>query len=177
MNSIVKPVAYVVGALLALLIAAYLIGTTFPIMRASDAEKTFPVAKSKLLDVVLDAAKLPQWRSDVRSVESVGTIAWTEITHHPVFGNQRLRFRIDLVSDDKLELSFAEDGQSAGYSGQWTFNFSCIEANITKLTLREATVTNDPLQRLITKYFSDAGRASQYLLELEQQLNKAKASP
>lgn len=138
-------------------------GVLLPATRAGSAEATFAATPDRILDVMRDVARQPEWRRNVRSVEMLEDGAWVETTTR----GERLTFSWIPDAQADLALRFASP---SGYDGVWRAYFLPSAAG-THVRIEERVGLDGAINRIVSYIVFDPGQFSRaYLEDLETRL-------
>lgn len=142
--------------LAALVLAA---GMALSPMREGRAEIAIAVPPERVIAVITDVARQPEWRDGVASIEVDGD-GWVETTTR----GEVISFAWSKREPLKLALTFRSD---AGYHGMWQAELE-PQATGTLVTVVERAAIDNPLSRLMARMFFDPQAfAARYLQALK----------
>jgi hypothetical protein len=153
----------VVGALLAIVVVALIVGTMLPRDHVASSSADIPAPSDSVWQAITDVATAPEWR-DVKSVEVLSAagepLRWREvsgfgpITFVQEEANAPRRFAARIADTDQ------------GFGGTWTYDIEPIQSG-SRVTITERGFVTNPLFRFLSRFvFGYHGTQESYLRSL-----------
>jgi hypothetical protein len=139
---------------------AVLAGALLPQTRSGSAEAIIAAPRERIIAIIRDVARQPEWRDGVQSVETLPDGGFVETTA------QGETIAFDWVEDPDADLALRFTS-SRGYRGEWTATLH--EApGATRIVATEHVHLDRALARLVSHLFFDpADFSRRYLADLE----------
>lgn len=162
-----KWVLLVIGALVALVVIAGIVGALLP--KGHVASKTVRLAKppDEVWATITDFAAVPQWFGGIKSSERVA-----DLNGHPVWRENFGGFHADMETaewDPPRRLKREVHAGNAGFRGSWTFELT-PEGGGTQLTITERGEVDNPIFRLMTHFADQTATINKYVAALGRRL-------
>lgn len=135
-------------------------GALLPQTRTGSAEATIAAPPERIVAIIRDVARQPEWRAGIRSVETLPDGRFVETTER----GETVTFTWVEDAGADLALHFAS---SSGYRGEWTATLD--EApGATRIVVTERVHLDGAFTRLVSHLFFDpADFSRRYLADLE----------
>jgi uncharacterized protein YndB with AHSA1/START domain len=138
----------VVAVLVALAAVIAIVGWSLPVKHVASRQRTVAASPDVVWRTITDVDAFPSWRSDVKSVERVGTagpVTWIE---HGSSG--RITFAID-ASDPPRRLVTRIADPNLPFGGNWTYELAPAGAG-TRVTITENGEIYNPVFRAVARF-------------------------
>lgn len=143
-----KWVFIVVGMLVALAAVIAIVGWSLPVKHVASRQRTFAASPEVVWRTITDVDAFPSWRSDVKSVERVGSavpLTWIEQG-----SSGRITFAIE-ASDPPRRLVTRIADPNLPFGGNWTYELAPAGAG-TRLTITENGEIYNPVFRAVARF-------------------------
>lgn len=139
---------------------AVVAGTLLPPTRSGSAEATIAAPRERILAVIRDVARQPEWRRDVGSVETREDGGFVETTAR----GETIAFA--WVDDPEADLALRFTS-SRGYHGEWTATLQEVPG-ATRVVVAERVRLDGAISRVLSYLLFDPSRFSRrYLADLK----------
>jgi hypothetical protein len=165
-----KPLLWIVVALVAVVALIAAIGSRLPKAHHAARSARFPVPPATLYAVLADVDRYPEWRKDVKRIERLpdrdGRPAWIE--HGPHGAIPMLAERAEPPS-----LMVGRIGEGLAFGGTWTFRIAPAPGG-SELTIAEDGEIYNPIFRFLARYvFGYEATMAAYLAALQARVATA----
>ena len=161
-----KIALYVVGGLVALVLAIVVTGYTLPQSHTASREITVPAPPDRVFAVIGTPSDYPRWRSDVDSVELLPPEAGKE-RFREVGDNGALLMRVEeRVPNTRLVTVIADS--TLPFGGKWTYELAPSGTGTTLRITEDGEVYN-PVFRFMSRFvLGHTATMDRYLADLER---------
>jgi uncharacterized protein YndB with AHSA1/START domain len=165
-----KILAFVIGALILLVIGVVVAGYRLPVKHTASRERSYPVPAESVFAAISNTAAYPRWRSGLERVEQLPS------------DNGHERFR-EFGSDGAItfEVLESEPGRrmvtriadtNLAFGGRWTYELS-PSGGSTQLRITEDGEVYNPLFRFMSRFvFGHHATIDRYLTDLGTHLER-----
>jgi hypothetical protein len=136
----------VAGILVCAILLVLLIGYFLPVKHTVSLTLTVNGGPEKVWQRLIDFKAYPNWRKDVKSVETVSDTQWVEIDQH----DHRLPFSM-MVTERLRTLTTRIDGHGLPFGGAWVYTLEDQGAGTT-ITITENGEVYNPVFRFVSKF-------------------------
>lgn len=151
------------GILLCCILLVLIIGWLLPVKHTATVQVIIPAPAGKVWQRITGIAAFPQWRTDVKSVESTGDSSWVEVDK----SNHRLPFRIE-AAEPNHRLVTRIDGKGLPFGGSWEYILE-TDGQGTVLNITENGEVYNPLFRFVSKFIiGHTATLKKYAADLER---------
>lgn len=150
MKTVLKVVAAIVAVLVLLVVVMLAIGSRLPQQHVASRSIRLHRSPADVYALVRDFGQHPKWRSDVKSVEVVGTVeGHLQFREHGSNGTVTYEVLDDIAGQRMVTRIVDKD---LGYAGSWEYLFAPA-ADGTQLTITEKGEVSNPMFRFMSRYF------------------------
>ena len=177
MKILLRIVLSVVGLAIFVGLGAFALGATMPEDHVASITGTVNAPPAKVFAIICDVAKLPTWRSSVKSVEVLPKDnfrdAWVE-TYGP---NQTMKFiALTTAAPDATGKGDRNvETKDPTFGGSWDYRISPgPTANTTTLAITENGYIKSPIFRFLNKYvYGPTKNLDQYMADLQARVGQS----
>jgi hypothetical protein len=126
---------------------AWIVGSRLPEAHTARHEIDIDAPVGAVRERIVDVARHPTWRRDVRSIEVVSA---EPLRYVEVGSNGSIPYAM-LKADDGTVISRI-DTDTLAFGGQWTFTLTALGAQRTRVAIVEEGVVRPPLFRTLSRY-------------------------
>ncbi len=164
MKTILLVLGLSLGAMVLLILVAYLIGVFLPADHVAEGDRIVGANIEAVAARIRDLQNQPEWRPGVKSIELLAPIAEV-ITYREVGSNGPMSFRFREVEPGRrFESVIADD--TLAFGGRWTISVDPADAG-TRVKIREEGTVRPPIFRTLSRFvFGHQGTLKQYLNDL-----------
>lgn len=161
-----KIALYVVGGLVALVLAIVVIGYTLPQRHTASREIAVPAAPERVFALIATPSDYPRWRSDVDSVETLSPEAGKD-RFREIGDNGALLMRVEeRVPNSRLVTVIADT--TLPFGGKWTYELAPSGTGTTLRITEDGEVYN-PVFRFMSRFvFGHTATMDRYLADLQR---------
>ena len=163
-----KIILIILSIMALLVITVLIIGYLLPVKHTVTVSADVMAPKNEVWNVVFDASKYPNWRSDVKKVDvSSASQSWTEYDNN----DETLSFEIVEAEEGKLLVTRILN-KDKPFGGSWTITLQ-ESRDRTQVTITENGEVYNPIFRFVSKIIiGHTATASRYLADLKRESEK-----
>ena len=161
---------YVVGGLVALVLAIVVIGYLLPQSHTASREITVAAPPDKVFALIGTPSDYPRWRSDVDSVEVLAPESGKD-RFREIGDNGALLMRVEeRLPDSRLVTVIADT--TLPFGGKWTYELTPSGTG-TRLRITENGEVYNPVFRFMSRFvFGHTASMDKYLADLEKAIRR-----
>lgn len=171
-----KWVLIAIGALFLLVSIMGIVGALLSKKHSVAVRSRFRASPSAVFRIITDFAKLPEWRSDVKSVEILPPSPGGHAMYREFGKHGKITYEIvESVEPERLVARIADVGLP--FRGAWTFSIESDPAG-SRVTITERGEIDNPIFRFLSRYvFGQSGTLVAYLRGLGRKLGEEDVTP
>lgn len=164
-----KIALYVVGGLVALVLATVVIGYSLPQSHTASRDVTVPAAPERVFALIGTPSDYPRWRSDVDSVETLPPEAGKD-RFREIGDNGALLMRVEeRVPNSRLVTVIADT--TLPFGGKWIYELAPSGTGTTLRITEDGEVYN-PVFRFMSRFvFGHEATMEKYLADLKKAID------
>ena len=147
--TILVRVAWVIGALLAVVLAVVAVGWALPVSHRAVRRATYAASPAELYALVTDVERFPQWRSRVTRVEVMPSVA-AAMRFREIGADGTITYDVEeAVTDARVVTRIAD--RSLPFGGRWVYTLRPTERG-TELEIVEEGEVYNPIFRFVSRF-------------------------